>query len=212
MSSADPRVPLVSIGLLVYNGIRYVAEALDSLLAQTFEDVEIIVSDNASTDGTAELLREYAGRFERIRLFEQPRNIGAINNFNFVANQARGKYFMWAAFDDRWAPTFVEKCVAVMERYPGLSVCGTWVQCIDENGEPFRVDPNLEIHGPGTLNLLRALMPRYTWFGMYGLLRTEALRRTHLFRDFWALRCTSSSSWRCRATSTSSRSRYGRTG
>ena len=93
---------LVSIGLPVFNGEPFLAEALDSLLAQSFSDFELIISDNASTDRTQSICESRRQRDPRVRYFRQPANRGAASNFNFVLSQATGKYFMWAAHDDLW--------------------------------------------------------------------------------------------------------------
>lgn len=93
-------VPSVSIGMPVYNGEKYIREALDSLLVQTFEDFELIISDNCSTDGTLIVCKEYASRDSRVRYIRQDTNIGANANFEFVLRQASGGFFMWLACDD----------------------------------------------------------------------------------------------------------------
>jgi glycosyltransferase involved in cell wall biosynthesis len=104
----ERHVPKVSIGMPVYNGEKFIRKALDSLLAQTFTDFELIISDNASTDKTKIICEEYAKRDERIRYICQSQNIGAINNFLFVLNEACGKYFMWASHDDYWDNNWLE--------------------------------------------------------------------------------------------------------
>lgn len=101
-------VPRVSIGMPVYNGEPFLKDALDSLLGQSFRDFELILSDNASTDGTEVICRGYAARDQRIRYTRQPANLGAAANFKFVLDEARGKYFMWAACDDTRSPDFIE--------------------------------------------------------------------------------------------------------
>jgi len=95
----------------VYNGEEYIAEALDSLLAQTFSDFEIIVYDNVSTDSTASIVQSYAFRDRRVRLCRQTSNIGAAENFIAVLQQASGRFFMWAAHDDIWAENWLEVLV-----------------------------------------------------------------------------------------------------
>lgn len=105
--SAPHHPPKVSIGMPVYNGDAFIREALDSLLAQTFTDFELIISDNASTDDTQLICQEYAANDCRIRYVRQSRNIGAAANFQFVLKQAVGKLFMWAAADDSWDPRFI---------------------------------------------------------------------------------------------------------
>ena len=108
--------PKVSIGMPVYNGDKFIFEALDSLLAQTFADFELIVSDNASTDRTEAICREYAARDTRIRYIRQSENRGATANFQFVLDEAVGEYFMWAAADDEWLPTFILECCTLLAK------------------------------------------------------------------------------------------------
>jgi glycosyltransferase involved in cell wall biosynthesis len=101
-------LPTVSIGMPVYNGAAYICEALDCLLAQTFTNFELIISDNASTDTTQTICEEYVRRDLRIRYVRQSVNQGALANFQFVLDQAQGKFFMWAAADDRWDANWIE--------------------------------------------------------------------------------------------------------
>lgn len=115
ITTHDPvakRVPRVSIGMPVYNGAKYIREALDSLLAQTFIDFELIISDNASTDSTDAICLEYAAKDARIQYVRQDVNCGAIENFRHVLNGARGQYFMWAACDDMWSENWLEVLLA----------------------------------------------------------------------------------------------------
>lgn len=105
--------PKVSIGLLVYNGGKYLSKALDSLLAQTFDNFELIISDNASTDNTQLICEGYARTNNKIRYFRQSENIGPILNYKYVLEKARGNYFMWASHDDLWDPNFIAECLKV---------------------------------------------------------------------------------------------------
>jgi glycosyltransferase involved in cell wall biosynthesis len=111
--------PRVSIGVPVYNCEAFLHLALDSLLAQTFSDFEIIISDNASTDGTEQICREYTARDSRIRYFRQSANKGASANFRFVLEQAGGDFFMWAAADDERAPDCIEYYLSVIGKAGG---------------------------------------------------------------------------------------------
>src|ERR1035438_9843576 len=95
-----PPVPRVSIGLPVYNGENYLDPALNSILRQDYSDLELIISDNASTDATGNICREYAAKDPRIRYYRNETNIGASANFNCLVKLARGEYFKWAAHDD----------------------------------------------------------------------------------------------------------------
>jgi glycosyltransferase involved in cell wall biosynthesis len=121
--------PKVSIGLPVYNGEKFIRRALDSLLAQTFSEFEIIISDNASEDTTREICLEYAKHHRKIRYYRNETNIGAALNFNRVFElSSKGEYFKWATFDDYWDPMYLKKCVDVLERKPSVVLCS----CIEE--------------------------------------------------------------------------------
>ena len=127
-------VPRLTIGLPVYNGERYLAESLDSLLAQTFEDYELIISDNASTDGTADICRRYEKQDSRVRYVRQLRNIGSSPNHNFVATEGRGQLFKWASHDDVYAPELLSRCVEALDEYPQVVLAHAWTAQIDNSG------------------------------------------------------------------------------
>jgi len=112
--AGTPPVPQVSIGVPVYNGEPFIREALDSLLAQTFTDFELIISDNASTDRTEAICREYAAKDERIRYVRQAEHCGAMANFQFVLDEAVGEYFMWAAADDIFYEIHLNRMVQLL--------------------------------------------------------------------------------------------------
>jgi glycosyltransferase involved in cell wall biosynthesis len=115
LGSTSQELPVISIGLPVYNGEKYIRDALDSLLGQTFTDFELIISDNASTDDTQVICEEYALRYSQIRYVRQSENKGPMANFKYVLDQARGKFFMWAAYDDLWAKNFLLDAMALLE-------------------------------------------------------------------------------------------------
>ena len=98
----------MSIGLPVFNGGNYLKVAIESLLRQSHDSFELIISDNNSTDKTSEICKKYFKIDRRIRYYRQSINIGAIDNFNYVLSKAKGKYFMWAAHDDRWHKDFIK--------------------------------------------------------------------------------------------------------
>lgn len=118
-------IPLVSIGMPVYNGEKTIRDALDALLAQDFKDFELIISDNASTDDTGNICKMYAARDRRVRYDRNLVNIGPTANFNRVLHLARGKYFMWAADDDLWEPSYVSCMEEALNNNPDavLSFC-----------------------------------------------------------------------------------------
>lgn len=121
-------LPLVNIGMPVYNGEEYIRDALNSLLEQTFRDFELIISDNASTDLTGEICQEYAQRDSRIVYVRQNENIGAAANFQFVLERAQAHIFMWAAYDDKWAKNHLMKATSLLREkeidfvFPSFSV------------------------------------------------------------------------------------------
>src|SRR5690349_18517402 len=120
--------PLVSIGVPVHNEARYLAAALDALLAQDYPNLEIIVCDNVSDDATGAIAREYAARDRRVRYHRNANNVGGIENFNVALRLARGKYFAWAAGHDLRRPSFVSRCVRVLEADPPVVLCHTQVE------------------------------------------------------------------------------------
>ncbi len=125
--------PRVSIGMPVYNGELFIKDAIDSILAQTFEDFKLIISDNASTDKTEEICREYAARDIRISYYRNEKNLGAAKNFNRVFELSSGEYFKWAAADDIIAPDFLAKAVEILDRDPSIILCQSKVKLIDKN-------------------------------------------------------------------------------
>src|SRR5581483_2124327 len=126
--------PKVSIGLPVFNGERYLAETIQSILAQTFSDFELIISDNASTDRTEDICRSFAAVDGRIRYVRNKHNIGAVGNYNNVQRLARGAYFRWANYDDLIAPNMVARCVEVLDNEPTVILAYTKSQLIDQDG------------------------------------------------------------------------------
>jgi len=116
--SQEMHIPKVSIGMPVYNGGECIRKALDSLLTQTFTDFELIISDNASTDETEAICREYMKKDSRIRYVRQVENRGAGANFQFVLDEAQCEYFMWAAHDDIRSPNFLSVNLDFLCRNP----------------------------------------------------------------------------------------------
>jgi glycosyltransferase involved in cell wall biosynthesis len=126
-------VPTISVAIPVFNGANFLADAIESVLAQTFGDLELIVSDNGSTDGTAEICRHYAGD-PRVRYFRNDRNLGAVPNFNQALGHARGLYFKWLAHDDRLVPGYLQATVAALQARPEAVLCNTVIRYINASG------------------------------------------------------------------------------
>lgn len=126
--------PKVSVGLPVYNGDDFVEQAIVSILQQTLQDFELVISDNASTDRTQDICRSYAAKDRRIKYFRVDENVGACQNFNRVFALSRAPYFKWACHDDLCAPELLEKCVAVLDNLPDVVACYPRSAFIDELG------------------------------------------------------------------------------
>lgn len=177
--------PLVSIGMPVYNGERYLPEALRALLAQDYPNFELIISDNASTDGTSGICREFQQTDSRIRYTRQVQNQGATWNFASVVHQANGQYFMWAAHDDLRAPSFISKCLSKLESHPRAVLCCTEINFIDVDGLPnhewtIKKFQNLETEGMSPVQRVHELIARCGWFAIYGLMRLEDTKKLSL--------------------------------
>ena len=175
--------PKVSIGLPVYNGEKYLALALDSVLKQDFADFELIISDNASRDGTAEICKAYAARDPRIRYYRKEVNIGAAPNYENVFHLARGEIFKWHAHDDLLLPGFLSRCFEVIDAAPASLVL-IYPRCeiIDEHGNVSGRMPNsVEMWEKQPYKRLAHVL---RWLAapnpIWGLIRTDVLRRTQL--------------------------------
>lgn len=178
--------PCLSIGLPVYNGERYIARALDSISNQSFEDYEIIISDNASTDRTVEICQEYAARDRRVRLFQNQQNVGATKNYNRVFELAGGKYFKWAAHDDELAVEFLSKCVTVLDQDSEIILCHTKSAMIDEQSlkiGSYESKVNWNAATPQE-RFHDLVLSRHPCTAIFGVVRSEVLRRTPLIGNF----------------------------
>jgi glycosyltransferase involved in cell wall biosynthesis len=123
--------PLVSIGLPVYNGEKFVAEAIQCVLDQSYSNWELIISDNCSTDSTMDICRRFAQQDSRIHVYQNARNMGVSYNYNEAFRRSRGPYFKWMAHDDLFAPEFIEKCVVELERDKSLVLVFSKMSYID---------------------------------------------------------------------------------
>ena len=181
-------MPKVSIGIPVYNGARFLDEAIESFLNQTFEDFELIISDNASTDATREICEYFVKRDERVRYYRNSKNLGAAKNYNLVFKLSTGEYIKWAAHDDYCAPTYLEKCVRILDTIPAVVICHTKTIYINEHGQEYtNRDDQLDF---------RSLKPSERYKGyfyrpykrcnaIFGLIRRQVLEKTSLIGAFY---------------------------
>lgn len=177
--------PLISIGMPVFNAQRYVREAIESLLAQTMGDFEIVLCDNASTDQTEDICREFAARDRRLRYLRNAANLGVVANFNLAFEAARGPYFKWAAYDDLHAPAYLERCVARLETERSLAICHSQTRSIDDAGRDHGDFPALyRLDVPCPIERFRRIIWTDAFPPIWGLMRSEMVRRTRLHLPF----------------------------
>lgn len=177
--------PRVTIGLPVYNGENFIEDAINSILNQQFQDFELIISDNASTDRTESICREFARGDNRIQYYRNDKNIGAAPNFNNIVPKARGEFFKWMAHDDVIMPEFLNCCVEVLDNNTNAVLACPSVQFINANGDllekyvsPFRTaDPDPVVR-------FRETLYGHRCFEVFGLVRLSALKKTQLIRGY----------------------------
>lgn len=172
----------VSIGLPVYNGERYLRDAVTSILEQTYTDFELILADNASTDSSLEIIEELADGDARIRVLRSAENRGASWNFNRTVHEARGELFRWAADDDLLRPTYLQRCVEALDAREDAVLAHTQTVEIDEHGEPIdREQVVLDLDQPEPWTRFGELVAhKHMCFPVFGLIRTETMRKTGL--------------------------------
>lgn len=178
---ASERVPRVSIGMPVWNGADYLREAVDSLLAQSFADFELIISDNASTDATEDICREYVRTDSRVRYHRNDHNIGLHGNFDLVLDLATAPYFMWASHDDIWDPSYLAKMVDQLDRRSSVVLAGSDAASVDGTGIVRAHYDNATTFLPASTHVMaRRLMSEPPEGGhstlIYGLMRTPVIK------------------------------------
>jgi len=169
---------LVSIGMPVYNDRQFLDKSIKSILNQTYIDFELILSDDCSTDGSAQVCEEYLLKDARIKYIRQEQNIGISRNMEFLLHQATGDYFMWAGDDDLWHPDFITLLVNALESSPSAISAFCPYLFIDENDEVLRYPPQRNNSYESRFVLIRLLKLTYYWddgFG-YGLFRREKIK------------------------------------
>ncbi len=186
----NKQTPKVSIGMPVYNGENYIREALDSLIAQSFSDFELLLSDNASTDETQSICKEYESRDNRIRYIRHDKNMGGPWNFEFVLQEAKGEYFMWSAHDDLCKTNYIQELIDCFCQDESLILCASGTEQIDSNGNLIKVNhlKTLYIDNNDWLKT-RKLFFKYPtsniFISIYGLYKRETLKKCKVFSSSW---------------------------
>jgi glycosyltransferase involved in cell wall biosynthesis len=179
----DPRV---TVGFAVFNGERFIAEAIESILQQDHGELEVLVADNASTDGTREICEAFAARDPRVRVLPSDVNRGLAWNHNRAVKAATGEYFKWAAYDDVYRPSYVSQCVGALTADPGAVLAYTGTVDIDPDGVELTRWPvtNRASATAAAERFRDVLLNERQCFPIYGVVRTEVLRRTPLMGAF----------------------------
>lgn len=174
--------PRLTVGLPVYNGELFLSEAIEALLGQTYENFELVISDNASTDSTPDICRQYAKLDNRIRYIRQQRNIGLVANSNFLINQATSEFFKLAAHDDLYARSLLERCIEALDNHQDVVVAHSWEARIDDEGNLVSgLAYSVAADAPQASERFRSMLFDGWDDYMYGVIRTAVLRRTHLY-------------------------------
>lgn len=185
--SESTEKPLVGLGMPVFNGERYIEEAIQSILAQTYDNLELVICDNASTDRTEEICRAFVARDKRVRYHRNPQNIGAHPNYNRTFELSGGKYFKWVPHDDVLRPDYVSACVEALEADPGAVVCQTQLDFIGSAGEPLGVCGTDLLGAQAALPAQRfgsAILTPHNCYEVMGLYRRDVLQHSILLMSF----------------------------
>jgi glycosyltransferase involved in cell wall biosynthesis len=172
------RTPRLSIGLPVYNGAQFIAQSLNALLGQSFEDFELIISDNASTDETGDICEQYSKADSRVKYFRQPKNIGLSPNHNFTLDRASGELFKWASHDDLYARDLLKFCVAALDDRPEIVLAHSWSARIDAHNRLIEAEAYpLATAAPSPSQRFRSMLFDSGGDDDYGVIRTAVLRQ-----------------------------------
>ncbi len=175
-------MPRVSIAVPAYNCEAYIAQSLDSLLGQTYGDFELVISDNASTDGTEEICRRYAARDSRVRYFRRADNIGGPGNFRYVFSLCEGQYHKWSTADDFWDTAFLQKSVALLDQRADVVLCYPKTRLVDPDGQTIEdYEDNLHLISDSPRQRFTDLLTHIGLCNAHlGLIRRAAMLRTRL--------------------------------
>jgi len=194
---------LVTIGIPVYNGELSIKKCIESVLSQTYENFELIISDNASTDSTPDICKEFLKKDNRITFVRQNENMGQNWNFNFPLEKANGEYFVWLVADAIISPEFIEKNIAVLESQDNAVGCISKIKIDPTYVDKFKTEkevlkkiglvyrPNNSYSGEGTLPItgnyverIRKYLKYFPWEMMQAVYRTKPLRESSI-HDFF---------------------------
>ncbi len=180
-TSTDPKV---SIGIPVFNGAKTLAKTIEAAINQDYKNLEIIISDNCSTDETQSIAEEFQKKDSRIRYIRQEINHGMTANFSKVFERSTGEFFMWAAHDDQHEPTFISRCLPLLLNNPEAGLCVPKTQAYFR-GEVTWVSSMNSFNGiDSRTRLYKETLKHFPAVGMYGLYRSSKVAKTNLWRNF----------------------------
>lgn len=176
----------ISIGLPVFNGAKYLASSIESILNQTYDFFELIICDNHSTDGTREICETYKKLDKRIIYIQNSKNIGAVENYNKVFHLSTGQYFKWSAHDDLLEKNFVKKCYAALEANKDAVLSYTYSKIIDKNNKIIEEHINkTSTHKNNPSDRIDSLIKfGQKFYEVFGLIRKEPMMKTDLIKPF----------------------------
>ena len=131
-------VPLVSIALPVYNGEKWLEQAISTLIKQSYENVEIIIADDCSSDNSQKICEQYASKYSQITFIKNETNLGAQDNFQKILHLCSGKYIIYASQDDYWDENFISYLVEKLESNNSAVLAGSAVQLLDKNDKKYK--------------------------------------------------------------------------
>lgn len=171
----------------MYNGEQFLCQTLDSLLAQEYENFELIISDNASEDGTAAICEDYQAQDQRVRYSRNATNVGATGNFNRAFELSSGEFFMWAGAHDLWHQSFISRCTNILLEDENVVLAYPQTMLINMDGDPMEIAPDrIDTRGWSPLERYRHLIWNLKWCNLiHGVIRSRVLRKTSMFRDLF---------------------------
>ncbi len=175
-----PPLPLVSIGLPVYNGEDFIRQAIKSVINQDYPNIELVISDNTSTDNTQSICEEYTAEYSRIKYHRQPINQGMIANFNATLELAQGDFFCWLSHDDFLAPTYISKCMSMLDRHSQAIACCSEINFVNYDGtnreEWTKAYTNFDALNKDVVARVHELISKVGWYALYSVFRIDILK------------------------------------
>ncbi|GAB4524375.1 MAG: glycosyltransferase family 2 protein [Pleurocapsa sp.] len=178
--------PRIVIGLPVYNGENYLSKAIESILAQSFTDFQLFIGDNASTDATESICRQYAQRDSRIKYHRHKQNIGAAPNFNFLFQPGDAPYFKWAAHDDMLEPDYLRQCIELLDRDSSIVIAHSPAFEIDQDDNKVRTYDgiNLSLNADRPRDRFWRLVWTEHFTEIFGVMRSQIIAKTKLHGSY----------------------------